>query len=212
MRSTFCCIVVGLAAPLACLAQQWELGATGGFGWYVNPSIANAFGSAKAGFPAKGAIGAVFGNDMHDYVGGEIRYLLRFGGPELRSGGLQANLTGYTNLVVYDLLIHLRPRDENLRPFVAGGAGIKVFTGTGFASLDQPLSGFALLMPTTQVEPAISAGGGLKYRFTRHAQARIDFRTYFSPLPHDIFRTLGFSAVHGWTYDFVPMAGISYVF
>jgi hypothetical protein len=99
-----------------------------------------------------------------------------------------------------------------LRPVVAGGAGIKIYTSTGVHSENQPLSGFALLTPHTQVEPAISAGGGLKYRFGRHAQARVDFRTYFSPLRNKIFKTQGVSSVHGWVYDFVPMAGISYVF
>jgi len=106
----------------------------------------------------------------------------------------------------------MRRNDEKLRPFVAGGAGIKIYTSTGVHSEDQPLSGFARLTPHTQVEAAVSAGGGLKYRFGRHAQARVDFRTYFSPLPDKIFRTPGFSSIHGWVYDFVPMAGISYLF
>jgi hypothetical protein len=212
MRSTLCLVLFAFTAPLAGLAQQWELGGAGGYGWYVNPSISNPLGSAQAGFPPKATIGVVFGNNMYEYVGGELRYLFRFGGPELRSGGIQANMTGYTNLVTYDLLVHTRPRDVKLRPFFAAGAGIKVYTGTGIRSVDQPLLGFAVLTPSTQVEPAISAGGGLKYRLTKHAQARIDFRTYFSPLPNQIFRTHGSSSIHGWVYDLVPMAGISYVF
>jgi hypothetical protein len=201
-----------LAVPLACFAQEWEIGGVGGFGWYANPSISNPTGSAQAGFPNKGAIGVVVGDNMYDYVGGELRYLFRFGGPELRSDGIRASMTGYTNLITYDVVVHMRPRDLKLRPFLAGGAGIKVFTGTGFRSLDQPLLGVAVLNPTTEVEPVISAGGGLKYRFTKHAQARIDFRTYFSPLPGQIFRTSRSSGIHGWVYDFVPTAGISYVF
>jgi hypothetical protein len=212
MRVLLCLIGFAITAPVPCHAQKWELGGTGGYGWYINPSISNATGSIEAGFPPKGTVGAVFGNNMYEHVGGEIRYLFRFGGPELQSGGLQANKSGYTNLIVYDLLIHMTSRDERLRPFIAGGAGIKVYTGTGIPSADQPLSDFARLTTHTQVEPAISAGAGLKYRLTRHAQVRIDFRTYFSPLPEEIFRTRGFSSVHGWVYDFVPMAGLSYVF
>jgi hypothetical protein len=212
MRSTICRVTLALVAPLVCLAQQWEVGATGGYGWYANPSISSLAGSAQAGFPAKGAIGAVFGDNMYEHVGGEIRYLFQYGGPQLQFNGVKTSVPGYTNLIVYDLLVHLRSRDEGLRPFVAGGAGIKVYTGTGEFLVNQPLLGFARLSPHTEVEPTISAGGGLKYRLSRHAQARIDFRTYFSPLPRRVFRTSDFNPIHGWVYDFMPMAGISYVF
>ena len=213
MRSIMCRAALALLAPLVCLAQQWEVGATGGFGWYSNPSISTLAGTAQAGFPAKGAIGAVFGDNMYEHVGGEIRYLFQFGGPELKFNGAKVSAPGYTNVIVYDLLVHLRSRDEGFRPFVAGGAGIKVYTQTEGFFVNQPLFDFARLSSHTVVEPAISAGGGVKYKLTRHAQARFDFRTYFSPLPHRIFRTSDFnSTTHGWLYDFMPMAGISYVF
>src|SRR6516165_513387 len=105
MRISLVLVVFAVTAPLACLAQNWEVGGAGGYGWYINPSITNPAGSAEAGFPPKGAIGAVFGNNMYEHVGGELRYLLRFGGPRLKFGGVQANMTGYTNLIVYDLLV-----------------------------------------------------------------------------------------------------------
>jgi hypothetical protein len=205
-------VVLVIAAPVACLSQNWEVGGAGGYGWYVNPSISNPTGSAQAGFPPKGVIGAVFGNNMYNYVGGEIRYLFQSGGPELKFGGLQYNMTGYTNLIDYNLLVHVRSKEDRLRPFFAGGAGVKVFSGTGRPLVNQPLPDFARLVPHTEVEPVISAGAGVKYRLTGHAQFRIDFRTYFSPLPHDIFRTPVSAITHGWVYNFVPMAGISYVF
>jgi hypothetical protein len=212
IRSIVRSLTLALTVSSACLAQQWEVGGAGGFGWYVSPSIRNAIGSADAGFPAKGAIGAVFGENMYEYLGGEVRYLFRFGGPQLRFGGTQVNMTGHTNVVVYDFLVHMRSRDSKVRPFVAGGAGIKVYSGTGFRSLTQPLGGFALLSPVNQVEPAISVGGGLKYLVAKHILLRADFRTYMTPLPDRIFRPTGFSAIHGWVFDFVPLAGISYVF
>jgi hypothetical protein len=206
-------VVLALTVPITCVAQNWEVGAAGGYGWYNNATISNGVTSVEAGFPPRGAIGAVFGNNMYEYVGGELRYLLRFGGPELRSGGLVSSMTGYTNVIAYDVLIHMKPRDEKLRPFVAGGAGVKVFTSTGLLPNNSLTADLAGLRRDTQVEPVISAGAGLKYRFTKHAQFRMDFRTYFSPLPDEIFRRRrGFSAIHGWVYDFVPMAGISYVF
>jgi hypothetical protein len=205
-------VLLVIAAPLACLSQTWEVGGAGGYGWYINPTISNPSGSVQAGFPPRAALGAVFGNEMYQYLGGEIRYLFRFGGPELKLGGVISSMSGYTNLIDYDLLIHMRPRDVKLRPFFAGGAGIKVFTGTERPRERQMLPEFARLTPETEVEPVISAGAGVKYRFTRHAQFRIDFRTYFSPLPNHIFRTPASAATHGWVFDYVPMAGISYVF
>jgi hypothetical protein len=48
---------------------------------------------------------------MYNYVGGELRYLFRFGGPELKSSGMEANLDGHTNLVTYDFLFIHRPRN-----------------------------------------------------------------------------------------------------
>jgi hypothetical protein len=67
---------------------------------------------------------------MYDHVGGEIRYLLRFRGPQLRSAGTQANLSGYTNAITYDFLFYASPGRSAIRPSVAAG-GIKVYTGPG---------------------------------------------------------------------------------
>jgi hypothetical protein len=205
-------IVFLAAAPMACLSQQWEVGGSGGYGWYASPSISNPFGSAQAGFPAKGAIGAVFGENLYEHLGGEIRYVFRFGGPELKSDGIQTNIRGYTNVVVYDFLFHMTTRENKVRPFIAAGAGIKAFTGTGDFIVNQPLQDFARLVPHTEVEPTISVGAGLKYRVAKHVQLRADFRTYFSPLPGDIFRRPHNAVQRGWIYDFVPMGGISYLF
>jgi len=220
MRSTLYRVLLVIAVPWACSGQKWEVGGAGGYGWYVNPSLVTPVASAEAGLPPRGLLGAVFGNDMYEHLGGEVRYLFQFGGPQVRSGGVQVNLPGHTNLINYDFLVHLRSRDEKLRPFFAGGAGIKVFTNTadlfgdGFGNEigNGTLSDFVRFHERSQVEPVISAGAGLKYRMTKHAQVRVDFRTYFSPLPDEIFRVRGLSRIHGWVYNFVPMAGISYVF
>jgi hypothetical protein len=203
-----------LTLSSACLAQPWELGANGGFGWYVYPTITNSSGSVRAGVPAKGAIGVTLTENINNHIGGEINYLLRWGGPQLRFDGTQANLSGHTNAVTYDFLFYTVPHESAIRPFVSGGAGIKVYTGNGqrFLDINQPLANFALLRPITQVEPAISVGGGVKFTFANHAQVRIELRTYMTPLPDLVFRPTGLSKIRGWLYDFVPLGGISYVF
>jgi len=212
VRFSISLVILLTASPVACQAQNWEVGGAGGYGWYINPSISLPAGSAQAGYPAKTALSAILGNNMYRYLGGELRYVFRFGGPELKLGNVQSNLNGYTNVIVYDFVIHMRPKDDRLRPYFAGGAGIKIFTGTDTPGLRQPLSEFARLQEHTDVEPAISAGAGVKYRFKRHAQFRVDFRTYFSPLPKSIFRKSPPAAIHGWIFDYLPMVGFDYVF
>jgi hypothetical protein len=64
----------------------------------------------------------------------------------------------------------------------------------------------------TEVEPAISVGGGVKLLMPMRVQLRVDFRAYMTPLPDHVFRLVGPSVIRGWLHDFVPLAGISYVF
>lgn len=205
---------VAISISSACLAQPWELGASGGYGWYHEPSITNSNTSAQAGIPARAAFGVTFTQNMYSNVGGEIRYLFRFGGPELKSSGIQATLDGHTNLVTYDFLFYTTSKESNIRPYVAAGAGIKVYTGLGprFFSLNQPLADVALLRPVNQVEPAISVGGGVKFYTAKRVQLRVDFRAYMTPLPDELFRPVRPSVIHGWLFDFVPLGGVSYVF
>jgi hypothetical protein len=154
----------------------------------------------------------VFGEERFRYLGGEFRWLIRFGGPELQSNGITVTTPGHTNAITYDFLFHMTPRESRVRPFVAAGAGIKAYTGS-FQDLPQPLSRLAVLRSVTQIEPAISAGGGLKFLLPEHIQLRLDFRALMTPLPNDVIRPIGPSSrIHGWVYDFVPLGGISYVF
>ena len=56
-------------------------------------------------------MGVVFGQNMYEHVGGEVRWLYQFGGPELRFQGVQVNATGHSNLITYDVLFHLTNRE-----------------------------------------------------------------------------------------------------
>jgi hypothetical protein len=151
------------------------------------------------------------GDDLFKYVGGEFRYLFRYGGPQVESNGNTASAPGYTNAITYDGLLYLTNRESKVRPFLSGGVGVKIFTGSG-RSLTQPLAGLAVLREVSQVEPAISFGGGLKYLVARHMQLRADFRIYVTPLPDEVIRPVGLSTIDRWVFDFVPLGGISYVF
>ncbi len=212
MRSGLYVVMAASILSSPCLAQHWELGGAGGYGWYADPSIASPFGSIETGMAPKGVMGVVFGENLYEHVSGEIRYLFQFGGPQLKGQGAEVTSTGYTNLVTYDLLVHLTNREAKLRPYVAGGAGVKVYTGNELRALGQPLAESAILLPYTHAEPTISVGAGLKYKLCRHALLRFDYRTYMGPIPSDIFHPAGTSRINGWLFNFVPLAGISYVF
>jgi hypothetical protein len=213
MRRALFIVALALIFSTVCIAQEYEVGGAVGYGAYHNASIGNPFlgETATAGFHPGVAAGVWVGENMYEYIGGEIRYLFLAGSPELQFQGTRATMDGYSNLVVYDLLFHLASRDKKLRPFFAGGAGVRIDTGTELF-LAQPLLQFAVLRPGTHVEPAISAGGGLKYVVHRHILLRADFRAYMSPLPHQLFRTTALSVIRGWTYNFVPQLGLGYTF
>ena len=214
MRATQLTAAITVAFSSICLAQEWEVGVAGGFGWYNNTSIRNpALGvSASAGFHSGATVGAFFGQNMYEYVGGELRYLYLWGSPELRFQNTRATMHGNTNLVVYDFLFHLKSRDSKVRPFFAAGAGIKVFTGTSTQFFTQPLQEFAVLLPERQVEPAVSVGGGIKFAPAKHILVRVDFRTYMSPLPDRLFVIPRFNDIRGWVFNFVPQVGVGYTF
>jgi hypothetical protein len=205
-------ILLAVAFSSLCLAQTWEIGAVGGYGWYHNSSLTNPLDSATAGFPPRAAVGIAFGEDPYKHLGGELRWLFRFGGPLLESNGIKENAVGYTNTITYDLLFHMTTRESKIRPFVAAGAGIKVYTGS-FRDVNQPLTDFAVLRPVTEVEPAISVGAGVKYLLPKHIQLRLDFKMLTTPLPDEVIRpTHPLTRIHGWVYDFLPLGGIGYVF
>jgi hypothetical protein len=219
MRLVLVTIALTLTLPSLGIAQRWEIGGLGGFGWYQNTTISNSTlaippTSAEVGFPSRGTVGVVFAENPYHHWGGEIRWLYQSGGPQIElNDGTKISMSGYSNLVTYDFVVYPVQSESGFRPYLAGGAGVKAYTGTGFGFVNQvPIAGLALLRNVTQAEPAISVGGGIKYVFLKHAQFRIDFRTYFTPTPNDLIRPAKFSVIHGWLSEVVPTAGFSYVF
>jgi len=99
-----------------------------------------------------------------------------------------------------------------VRPFLAAGAGVKVYRGTGAEPAFQPLSNLVVLTHTTEAQALISVGGGVKFSVSKRALFRLDFRDYLTPLPSDLLATPRGSKVSGWMNDFVFLVGISTVF
>jgi hypothetical protein len=197
-----------MAATVA-VAQEWELGASAGFGYPMNPSVTTTAGSGTAGFKYGSAFGAVAGNDLYQRLSGEMHYLYRVSNLKVTGGGQEAGFNGETHVVHYDLLLHTADREARIRPFLAGGGGIKVYRGTGTETAYQPASKFALLTKTQELKPLISVGGGTKVALTHSLVLRLEFRDYISPFPSEVVTPAPGARIKGWLHDFVPTVGIS---
>ncbi len=89
---------------------------------------------------------------------------------------------------------------------------MKFFRGTGAEPAFQPLNNLVVLTHTTQLEPLISLGGGLKFKVSRKALVRLDFRDYATPTPDKLLATPRATTINGWMHDFVGLVGISATF
>lgn len=215
MRSTIVgCAAIALALSSACLAQEnfWEVGGAVGYGFMRNASINTPLGSTAAGVDNGIAGSAVFGEDLYQHFEGELRYTYRDDDVAIQIAGQKVSVSGDSHLVHYDLLYHPTRKAARIRPFLAGGAGIRYFRATGVESADDLSSPFAVLTKTNEVKPLISAGGGVKAKLTEHTIFRVDFREYISPFPEKLVATAPGVKIHGWLFDSVPMAGVSFVF
>ena len=210
----FLCITFFLAmaaTPLA-FAQKWEVGAGVGGAFYNSQTITNPIGNAEASRAAGLAFSAWLGNNSGSFLGGELRYDYENGDLKLSSGGTKVNFASSSNAIHYDFLLHLGSREATVRPFVAAGAGVKLFTGSGKESAFQPLSNIGLLTKTSQLKPLVSIGGGVKIKVASNVQLRAEIHDYLTPFPTDVIAPAQGSKVGGWLNDFVAMAGLSFTF
>ena len=203
-----CCLAGGAAFGQG----QYYLGAMGGGGFTPDLSVQGTSGKANASLSNGGAFGALFGDDMYNYWGGEVRYLYRVGDLKLSSAGTSAHFEARTNIIHADFLGHLRPRESRIRPFIAFGAGIRIIKGTDIESFDQPLSSIATFSHTLETMPLADVGGGVKVNFGKSWQARVEMRDYLSPAPNKVITPAAGSSISGWLQDIVGLASISYTF
>jgi hypothetical protein len=200
-----------LAAPWA-FAQSFEFGGTIGYGIYRNGTIFGAGSTAEAGIRNRFAAGAVIGEDLYEYISGELRYVYHDGHPFLSSGSAKVDIQGQSHAFTYDLLFHFQPRERRLRFFVAGGAGIKGYIIAGPAPSPQPLPGLGSLTTTDEWKFVADVGGGLKYALRSHVLVRVDFRDYLTTFPKRQIAAALNNTARGIFQQFTPLFGLSYVF
>ena len=195
-----------------CFGQSWEVGVAAGYSFYHNATITNPVASAQAGFNSGVAASAELGQDIGDHFGGELRYTFLDGGSQLRFAGQEANMAAIAHAVHYDFLLYTAPKSSKVRPYLAAGGGVKYYVATGAETDSQPLSNFAFLTHTREVEGLLSAGGGLKMKVSEHWLLRVDFRYYATPFPQSLLTPAPNAKVNGWLHDFVPLAGFAWTF
>jgi hypothetical protein len=205
-------IMLSVPLPFFLTGQSWEVGGSGGYGLVrdVNVTAGNASGSA--GFASGVAFGAILGNQVTRWIGGEARYTYRSSDMRVSSGSTKATAAAESHAIHYDILIHAASKESPIRPFLAAGAGMKVYRGTGAEPTYQPLSNLVVLTHTNEAQPLISVGGGVKFSVSPHAILRLDFRDYATPVPTSLLATPSGSKIGGWIHDFVFLVGVSKVF
>ncbi len=198
-----------LAIAAAAVAQTWEAGVLGGYGVYANsPKITSPYGSAGAGLGRGPVAGAFLLQNLYDYVSGEIRYAYQRGDLSLSSGSRRATFSGDSHAIHYDWLIHTAPREASVRPFLAAGAGFKLYRGTGAETVIQPLEEVALLTRTSEWKPLVSAGAGVVWTLAPWARLRLEFRDYMTPFPKRVIEPAA-GGNPGWVHDLAPTLAFS---
>lgn len=199
-----------MAAPS--VFAQYEFGGSFGYGIYHNGTVYGAGSTIEAGIRNRFAAGAVFGEEMYEYISGEVRYLYQDGHPFVSSNGVRTDIQGQSHTFTYDVLFHFEPSERRLRFFVAAGAGAKGYIIAGPAPTVQPLANVATLTTRDQWAFVADVGGGVKYAFTKHVQLRGDFRNYMTKFPKRQIEPAAGNTARGIFLQFTPLFGVSYVF
>lgn len=217
MKKLKCLSVWVLAASAAVLApsafaeNELELGALGLISDYRSVGVSGPGGASGQVGPGLGFSGGfVLGQNMSNRWGGEFRYLYFRNDLELSSGGQEASLGAQSHAVHYDVLYYLSDPDARVRPYVAGGGGVKHFQGTGTEDPFQPLSSLALLTKTGESKPMVDFGVGVKFRVGRRAVFRVEFRDYITGVPKEVIAAAPGAKLDGVLHHWAPLFGITW--
>lgn len=205
-------LTLTLSASSTLLAQRWELGAGAAGTFYNSKEVSVGSLKANAGFKSGWGATGWIGNDISNLVSGEIRYMYQANDLKLESGGTTYTFGAKSHSIHYDFLLHGAPRNAKVRPFVAFGAGMRGYVGTGREVALQPLSNFAFLTKTSEWVPLVSLGAGIKFIPSKRVAFRAEFRDYLSPVPSQVLTAAPGAKISGWYQNFVALFGVSLLF
>jgi len=192
------------------MAQKWEFGGGAGGGFYTSRDVTSPGGSASAKIASNVAASVWLDNNGASKWGGELRLDYQMGDLQLNSAGSSATFGARSYAAHYDVVWHAAPAGSKIRPFVAAGAGIKVYQGTGTEVVFQPLSDIALLTKAQDLTPLVSGGAGINFQISPRVQLRAEVHDYLTPFPKKVITPAEGAKAGGWLQDFVPMIGISF--
>lgn len=201
-----------LATP-ASAQSELEIGVLGLISDYNSLTANNATRSGDTG-PALGfGGGVVIGQTINERWGGELRYIYSRNDLELEAGSDMADLGHQSHAVHYDLLYYFSDSDARVRPYLAGGIGVKYYQGVGAEDPFQPGMDLALLTKSTQAMLLGSVGLGVKFRVGSNGIFRIEFRDYITGVPDNVITASPGASIDGdLLHQFAPMVGYSWTF
>ncbi len=205
-------LIFASACAPALLAQSWEVGVGVGGAFHNAQTFTNAIGNADASLSSGIVASAWVGNNSKGRWGGELRYDYENTNLKLSSGGTNVTFGANTQAVHYDFLYHFASQEAAVRPFVAAGAGVKFFNGTGTETVAQPLMGIGLLTKTSELKGMVSLGGGVKFNLNHMMQLRLEVHDYITPFPTKVIAPALGTKTSGWLMDFVPMGALAITF
>jgi len=202
--------LTGLLAAGLASAQEWEIGAIGGYGYSPHLTVSRSNSSADTGIRHGGVVGVFAGEDMYNYWSGEVRYLYRFDDLKLSSGNIKAaNFSAHSHLITADFLGHFRTRGSRMRPFIAFGGGARVMVGTGIENAGQLLGNYAALTATHEILPTADVGAGFKMDLRKNLRFRVEMRDFISPAPNKVIAPAPGASLGGVMNDIQGMIGLS---
>ncbi len=204
----FAISILTMWTTAVCFAQSWEVGGAAGGGYSPGITASNLGGSATTGLASSPAFGAYLSQDFNRRISGEIRYLFRPADLQLSSGSTGVKFGGQSHLVHYDVLIYSKSVGSQVRPYLVGGAGVRLTRGTGQETVYQPLWQYALLTKVRQAQPVVSIGGGIKVKLSQKYVLRAEVRDYASPFPREVIAPGPGAKLSGWLHDIVPLIGV----
>lgn len=193
-------------------AQQYEVGADFGYGWYRDGSIYAPGASARAGIRNRFAAGIDLADEFSEYVSAQFCYLYHDGHPFLQMPGVKVDIQGNSDALTMELLFHFAKRDRRFRPFIAGGSGAKQYVIAGPAPYPQPIPQIASLTTNDVWKVVFSAGGGVTYLLRPHLLIRAEFRDYLTTFDRQEIVPAPHNTARGIFEQFTPLFGLSYTF
>ena len=193
-------------------AQQYEVGATVGYGICHDGTIFSSEGTAEAGIRNRFAAGISLVDEFSKYVSAEFDYLYHDGHPFLMAPGVNTDIQGNSDALTVGLLFHFKPREHRWRPFLAGGTGAKEYVIAGPAPFPQPIPQIASLTTNDVWKVVFSAGGGVKFRLLPHMALRAEFRDYITTFPRQEIVPAPHNTARGIFEQFTPLFGLGYTF